>query len=350
MIAFDIRKTYETFVLDVSFRSDSKRIGILGASGSGKSQTLRAIAGIMKPDTGYIEIDGHVMYDSDAGIFVGPQARKVGYLFQSYALFPHMTVAENILAGLSGRSEGERRAVLRDMLAKFRIEGLEGKRPGEISGGQQQRVALARILAYAPRVILLDEPFSALDSFLKERVVQEVLGYLVDYGGTVITVSHSVTELQRFCEDVFLIENGRTEASGKAADICAAPPTAAAARLIGVENISSFVRHDACHGTATDWKLPIEVTASFPDESKFVGIRAENVRVRRTADGYANACPVRIRSVTDSNAHRHYAVSPDGTDVLVLVRTERGGVDASLCEGGAAYLCVKAEDMMFFSM
>ena len=168
-LTVNVKKRFPAFQLDVRFKSSASRIGILGASGCGKSMTLKCIAGIEIPDEGEIVLNERVMYRSGEKICVKPQKRGIGYLFQNYALFPAMTVAENIGAGLKG-SRQQNRERIRDMLHTFRLEGLEERLPGELSGGQQQRVALARIMAYEPDVILLDEPFSALDQFLKDRL------------------------------------------------------------------------------------------------------------------------------------------------------------------------------------
>lgn len=180
-----IHKKLGEYELDVHWKSTKKRIGILGASGSGKSLTLKSIAGIEHPDQGHIQIGDHVLYDSDSRICLKPQKRNVGYMFQNYALFPTMTVEQNVGAGLAGDKKKKQEQVQK-MIRHFRLEGLEKRLPRELSGGQQQRVALARIMAYEPSVILLDEPFSALDVFLKDRLQQEMMELLSDYDGTVI--------------------------------------------------------------------------------------------------------------------------------------------------------------------
>ena len=163
-----IHSKLKGFELKVDFETNGKPMGILGASGCGKSMTLKCIAGIMTPDEGYIELRGKVLFDSKNKINLKPQDRKVGYLFQNYALFPNMTVAQNIAVGIRG-SKSEKTEVVTKMLHNFHLQGLEKRYPSQLSGGQQQRVALARILAYEPDALLLDEPFSALDAYLKEE-------------------------------------------------------------------------------------------------------------------------------------------------------------------------------------
>ena len=202
-----IHKKLGEYELDVHWKSTKKRIGILGASGSGKSLTLKSIAGIEHPDQGHIQIGDHVLYDSDSRICLKPQKRNVGYMFQNYALFPTMTVEQNVGAGLAGNKKKKQEQVEK-MIRHFHLEGLEKRLPRELSGGQQQRVALARIMAYEPSVILLDEPFSALDVFLKDRLQQEMMELLSDYDGTVILVSHSRDEIYRFSEELLVIDDG----------------------------------------------------------------------------------------------------------------------------------------------
>ena len=183
----DIHKKIDGFELNVMIESDASRIGILGESGSGKSMTLRSIAGIETVDSGHIEVDGRVLFDSASKTDLKPQKRNVGYMFQNYALFPTMSVLKNVMAGL-GRPTEENRSKAADMLRRFRMDGFEDKLPGELSGGQQQRVALARIMVTEPDLILLDEPFSALDSYLRDRMQVEMLDMLEDYTGQVVMV------------------------------------------------------------------------------------------------------------------------------------------------------------------
>ena len=217
-IEVKIQRKLNTFELNIDFKSDSKRIGILGASGCGKSMTLKSIAGIEPPESGLIKIEGKTVYDSENKVNLKPQKRNIGYLFQNYALFPTMTVEKNIAAGLKGKKQENAKRV-REMIEKFQLTGLEKRFPAELSGGQQQRVALARIMAYKPDVILLDEPFSALDMYLKDRLQQELQELLEDYEGTVIMVSHSRDEVYRFSEELLIIDQGQIVAAGKTKEL-----------------------------------------------------------------------------------------------------------------------------------
>ena len=166
LLKVNIKKELKEFDLDITFELKNGCLGILGPSGCGKSMTLKSIAGIVNPDTGFISLNTDeetIFFDSNKKINLKPQIRNVGYLFQNYALFPNMTVEENIASGLSN-DDGK---TVSEMIKRFHLDGLEKRYPRQLSGGQQQRVALARILAYNPDVILLDEPFSAMDTFLK---------------------------------------------------------------------------------------------------------------------------------------------------------------------------------------
>lgn len=201
------------FSLDVAFSSASKRIALFGPSGAGKSLTLRAVAGLLRPDAGRIEVNGRVLFDSDARLSVAPQARRVAYLFQDYALFPHLTVAQNIAFGSRrGWLNPPRRAVsaeARRWVEAFELGAIVGSYPHEISGGQQQRVALARALAPSPDLLLLDEPFSNLDVDTRERLAFEVRDILKTTGHTAILVTHNQAEAFAIADRIGVMAAGR---------------------------------------------------------------------------------------------------------------------------------------------
>ncbi len=217
-------------MLRSKFEASSGTMALLGASGCGKSVTLRCIAGIMTPDSGRIVLDGETLFDSEKHIDLTPQQRRVGYLFQQYALFPNMTVAQNIQCGIRTGSRAEKQTQAAAQIRRFRPEGLEKKYPVQLSGGQQQRVALARILASEPRVILLDEPFSALDTFLKWNLELELADLLADFPGPILWVSHDLGECYRNCKTVCVMENGRSGAVTDMQALVLHPATQDAAR------------------------------------------------------------------------------------------------------------------------
>ena len=284
-IELDIQKNFKGFSLDVRLKGQDGPIGILGASGSGKSMTLRSIAGIETPDSGRIIINGKTVFDSEAKINLKPQERRVGYLFQNYALFPTMTVEKNIgIALRCGKKEKEKK--VRDMIERFSLQGLEKKLPGQLSGGQQQRTALARIMIYEPDMILLDEPFSALDSYLKEQTQRECLELLQDYPGTVILVSHSRDEIYRFSEEVLVMDGGKAVIKKTVKELFEHPQKVAAAKLTGCKNIEEIVWKDGKHLYVPGWDMVIPAGMGNVGDAQAIGIRAHEFTTERTeSDG-----------------------------------------------------------------
>ena len=276
LLKLDFEKRLDGFHLRVNYEGQAPRIGILGASGCGKSMTLRSIAGIEKPDRGVISVGEKVLFDSEKKVNLRPQERRVGYLFQNYALFPTMTVEQNIMAGVAGTKQ-EKQARAREMMRAFQIEGLEKRRPGELSGGQQQRVALARIMAYRPRVLLLDEPFSAMDYYLKERLRLEMAQVLRDYEGVSVLVTHDRDEAYQLCDYLLLMSDGRIIASGETRDVFEHPQTVEAARLTGCKNISRIRRLGSHRICALDWgNLELTTEGEVTPEITHAGIRAHD--------------------------------------------------------------------------
>ena len=241
----DIHKRMGKFSLDVSLETCGWVTGLLGASGSGKSMTLKCIAGIEKPDRGQIILDGVTLFDSSRRINLTPQERKVGYLFQNYSLFPNMTVKQNILCGLRGRgkSGGEpdsaegRERKLSEIIEMMQLRGLEKRKPHQLSGGQQQRVAMARIMIGNPKIIMLDEPFSSLDSYLRGKLQVRMRELLTNFGKDVLMVTHSRGEAYRMCRRIALIDGGGIIAYDDTKEIFADPGSIQAAIITGCKNI-----------------------------------------------------------------------------------------------------------------
>ena len=208
MLYAEFTKKLASFELDIHIESDCSMLGIFGASGSGKSMTLKCVAGIERPDKGIIKLNGRTLFDSDKRIDLKPQERRVGYLFQEYALFPNMTVEGNIMAGLHRLPLGERKNTADLLMESFHIAHLSSQRPDSLSGGERQRVALARIFASQPELLLLDEPFSSLDTVLKCELIPEMKKAIGDFGKGCMMVSHDVAELNALCDNVTTITAG----------------------------------------------------------------------------------------------------------------------------------------------
>ena len=273
-LSVDIEKRLGNFNLQVKFETEDQVLALLGASGCGKSMTLKCIAGIETPDKGKIVLDGKVLFDSEKKINLTPQKRNVGYLFQQYALFPNMTVWQNIACGV--RDKKRRNTVIPEIIKKMHLEGLEEKKPHQLSGGQQQRVALARILVNEPQVLLLDEPFSALDSHLRWELERELLSTLREFDGTVLFVSHDRDEVYRIADNIAVYDQGRIDRMGDKWDVFQNPVTRSAALLTGCKNIAPAVFEN---GTArvSDWGLTLKVDCTLPD-AKFLGLRARKLK------------------------------------------------------------------------
>jgi molybdate transport system ATP-binding protein len=291
-VTVSIRKRLSpAFSLDVEFETgggDSGCLGILGPSGCGKSMTLKCIAGIETPDEGHISLNGRVLFDSAHRINLKPQARRVGYLFQNYALFPRMTVLENICAGLP-RSKTETRKQALDFIEKFRLSGLERHFPHELSGGQQQRTALARMLIRDPELILLDEPFSALDANLREQIQLQFLE-LMQSRRDVILVTHNWDEVFKLCGETLAIDGGKTLAQRKTRLLFQNPGTARLARLTGCKNISPCKQTGEREIYALDWGLSLRTALPVDTGCTHVGIRAHDFTPSR-GEGYNEVRP-----------------------------------------------------------
>jgi len=331
----DIKMKIGKFELNVKFDADSRsHIGILGASGCGKSMTLKCIAGIVKPDEGRIVLNGKVLFDSKEKINLPPQKRKVGYLFQNYALFPNMTVAKNIAIGIREtkkdtknvtknetkneinneiKNDSKKQEIVKTLIVKFHLEGLEARYPAELSGGQQQRVALARMLANEPDIIMLDEPFSALDSFLKEELQREMYNIMKEYDGEVLMVSHSRDEVFKLTEKLVIMDDGKIVTYNGTKAIFENPEYIEAAKLTGCKNISKAVKTGDYQINATDWNVILNTVQKVTDDISYVGIRAHHVVIDNSLSGI-NKLAVNVVEMSEQPFDTNY-----------IVKNSRGG-------------------------
>ena len=259
---------------------------LFGASGAGKTTALRAIAGLLRPQQGHIEIGGRVVYDGAGRLWIPSHRRRVGYLTQQYHLFPHLNVAKNIAYGLRNRSSDVARERVSGLISALQLEGLEQRRPWELSGGQQQRVAIARALAPEPDVLLLDEPFGAMDMELRRVLRGELRAMLARSPIPVLLVTHDREEALALGDSVQVIDEGRTRARGNPLEVLGQPGQGRVARLVGVENlfhlrVESRNPRDGtmlCVGGGLRIEVPLEEPSAMPDQDRVaVAIRASDI-------------------------------------------------------------------------
>ena len=273
-----LKKKFKDFTLDVDFICKEKITGILGASGSGKTMTLKGISGIEKPDEGQVVLNDTILFDSNKKINTRVRERKIGYLFQDYALFPNMTVMENIGFGLHKMLKEERHESIAKMIYQLELSGLENRFPSQLSGGQKQRVALGRALVLNPELLLLDEPFSALDSYLRHQMLEQLRESLSWYKGYTIFVTHNMREAYRLCNDIIVVEKGKVEAFGDKETIFKRPPTLKTGQLTGCKNFSQCKKLGEHEILALNWGINLKTEDSVPDGVTHVGIQDQYLR------------------------------------------------------------------------
>jgi len=304
----DVEKTFPDFRLSVQLEGEDEVVALLGSSGCGKSLTLKCIAGIEKPDIGRIVINGEVVFDSKERVNLPPQKRRVGYLFQNYALFPTMTVWNNI-ASVIKKPKSEKHNIVDDIIKKFGLEGVKKLYPRQISGGQQQRAALARILVSQPKILMLDEPFSALDTHLKWRMEQEVAAVLTEFDGTTVFVSHNRDEVYRLCDRIAVMHEGKVETIGAKTEIFEMPKTLTVAMMTGCKNISQAEKSGEYSVVATDWGIELKTEHPVPNTVKYVGVRAHHFKRTYELEGGENVFTCRIHKVIDEPFERVFVFS-----------------------------------------
>jgi len=325
MIEVHISKKLEGFHLQVDFESDDKQIGILGASGSGKSMTLQCIAGIAMPDSGRIVVDGKIFFDSSQKINLPARDRKTGYLFQNYALFPHMSVLENIMSGMVKSINPDKKSRIdkgTKLIRKFGLEGLAKRLPYTLSGGQQQRVALARMMAYEPSVILLDEPFSALDGFLKEKMQYEMMEMIKDYKGTILMVSHSRDEIYRFSDSILAISEGCQLRCGSTQELFSNPQRIEVARLTGCNNIAQIEKKGEYEIYIPEWKVMLRTMQRVSDKICYVGIRSHDLSEGKKGD--ENTFLMKLIKTNNAPFEYRYGIVTEESQVIAPIWWKEG--------------------------
>ncbi len=336
-----IRKKLNRYTLISDFETDGQ-LALLGASGSGKSMTLKCIAGIEKPDEGIIILNGKTLFDSNNKVNVPPQKRNIGYLFQNYALFPNMTVRDNIAVAMKSKDKQNR---LKEILTEFYIEDIENKYPCEISGGQQQRTALARIIASEPDAILLDEPFSAVDNYIRWKLEMTVADTIKKFGGISVMVTHDRNEAYRNCSKICVIDEGKSEPVICTHELMSNPVTVGAARISGCKNIYGIEKTSKKDEIFVP-KLNIYLKAArnIGDDVKSVGLRAHYFML----EGSENRIECSVERIIEDVFSTIIMLKPVGAvNGSELIRIERDKETASeFIKSNRISVFIKPEDVL----
>lgn len=319
---------------------------LFGPSGAGKTTVLRCLAGLERPDAGCIHCREETWFDAARGIFLPPQQRGIGYLFQDYALFPHLTVAGNIRYGLSQFPRAARGRRVVELLDLMQLAGLEGRYPKQLSGGQQQRVALARALARRPQVLLLDEPLSSLDAPTREQLRRELRRWLVDLRTPTVLVTHDRVEAMALGDQVVVMDQGRVLQSGPVHEVFGRPADVVVARIVGVDTVEPAQVLRVADGLATVAVGPVQLVAlaEAPLEGDvYVCIHAEDVIIERgsvTASSARNQLAGSIRTV--SREGPMVRLNMDCGFLLAALVTKQACEELNLREGERVTALVKA--------
>lgn len=343
----NIRKSLENFTLMVRFRAKNEILALLGASSSGKSMTLKCIAGVEQPDEGRIVLDGRVLFDSDGKVNLPPQKRKVGYLFQNYALFPTMTVEENVAAGIH-KPRRDRVEIVHKFLESFCLCGLEKRYPHQLSGGQQQRVAIARILASEPNILMLDEPFSALDSHLRWKMEQELQNVLREFPQTTLYVSHNRDEVYRLCDRIAVLSDGKLDVIGEKWDLFRNPQTLSAARLTGCKNVCAARKISDHEVRALGWGAVFRTRRTVPDDLQYIGVRAHYWLPVDAGAKVGNVVAGKIERIIEDTFSYIILYRP-ASGRKSLIRWEVPKTSGGRFETGPEFLAIRPDDILLLT-
>lgn len=333
------------FMLDAQFEVGDELAVFFGRSGTGKTTALQCISGLLEPNGGKIIVNGTVYFDCHKRINLPVQQRSLGYVFQNYALFPHMDVKKNIAYGLKGWNENDREERVKEMLQMLEIEGLEENYPSQLSGGQKQRVALARALAPKPDILLLDEPFSALDRVVRMKLREKIKEIQRELKIPVLFITHNHVEAFTIADKIVVFHDGRVQQIGTPEEVFYHPKNSHVAELVGVTNIfedSVVVKDDEMAGTIKLSCENMEVTAKRPEykmkEKLSWGIRPENLRI----------LPLNDEAFTGENTFRARVksmVNKGSSKVLALeVKEQSNYLIAELGNQSFENMDLKAED------
>ncbi len=336
-------RTSNSFALEAEFKAPAGFTMILGPSGGGKTTILNCIAGFARPDTGWISLGERVLFDSDQCIDMPVAERRLGYVFQSLALFPHLTVAQNVQYGIAKVPAEERRARMLTMLESFRIAHLIARKPGEISGGERQRVALARSIVTNPAALLLDEPLVALDNGTRSKILDDLRAWNAAHEIPILYVTHSPEEAFALGERVLVLESGRILAQGMPQDVLATPRHETIAQVVGFENVfDATVRSIAeaqgtmiCQLDGSTARLEVPLGHAKAGARVRIAIRAGDIIVaaeRPHGLSARNSFPGRVLSARREGVR--VVVMIDAGGAPFEVHLTPGAIDALRIEGG----------------
>ncbi len=355
MLEVRVKRKLPGFTLDVEFTVNREVLAILGPSGSGKTMTLQCIAGLIQPDEGYVSLNGRVLIDTAKGINLPARMRKVGFVFQNYALFPHLTVNQNISYGISYLPAPQIKERVEELLEKMNIQRLGHRFPRQLSAGQQQRVAVARALAPEPEVLLLDEPFSALDSLVKERLQLELQALQQFYQGNMLFVTHDLTEGYKFSSRIAVFESGSIVQHDRKEEVISSPSNHTVARLVGFKNLMEGSITDIKQATVVvevpELGGPVKAILPKPmnlmtGQHVTVGIRPEYVQLRSGPgeNTFLSTVDRIVEGVTAANCYFHVdAVKVTRHYVMVILPRPDAG---EVCGGQSSYLYLPPEHVV----
>jgi len=347
LIEIAITQRLGDFVLDIELTSDTSPLVIIGPSGSGKTATLRTIAGIMRPERGRISVSGRTLFDGQRRINVAPQDRHVGYVPQEYGLFPHLTVERNIGYGLRGEAS-TKSARIDEMIELTGLRDNRGQRPRSLSGGQRQRVALARALAVKPDLLLLDEPFAALDPPTREILLEDVRLLIAATGTPTVLVTHDRNEAMKLADRLAVLMGGRICQTGTPTEVFGSPSNEDVANFVGVETIAPgrvVAIEDGVAIVAVGEHLIEGGAAVFPGDGVLVCLRPEDVVLgpptsSLVASSARNHLPARVTRIIASGPYVH--VELDAGFPIVSLITKHALEELALAPGSAVVATFKA--------
>lgn len=349
-----------SFTVDVNFEAGNELVVLFGQSGSGKTTTLRCIAGLEKPNGGKIKVNEKVYFDCHKRIELPPQQRSLGYVFQNYALFPHMDVKKNITYGLNGWKEEEKEKRMKEMLQLLHIEGLEDHYPAQLSGGQKQRVALARALASKPDILLLDEPFSALDMVVRMKLREKIIKIQKDLDIPVLFITHNRVEAFTLADKIVILHEGKVQQAGTPEEVFYHPKNRHVAELVGVSNIFDDAEIMECSNSDTtiiktgNMSLITRRTHHKPGDKVAWGIRPENLDLlpphKKDSENEVNTFKGTIATVVNKGASKMMAIELDGDNKMILIEiSNRVSEELKLQPGSQCLIKIKPENLLIFT-